>query len=215
MNRERPKIQKTKRGFTLAEILLAMLVFAIAITTILALLARSVETAQEILTKDEAIGLSSAVENYMTSIPFYADPASGPNAYQIVRDEIDLFAYKYRGDPANPRTDGTLTPVTTGGEVVPGVRYAGNNPELRDDIEALDSRLFRVTVEVSPANPLGDGALPANPNTISGSELSYNSAVLVVYARFFAVPAETFEIRDGDGDFIFEPVFSFNFAVRR
>lgn len=206
MNEHIPSTCRIRRaGFTLAEILLAMLVFAIAITTILALLARSVETAQEILTKDEAIGLSSSVENFMTSIPFLeayqllpANPAAPPGV---------LFAYQYRSDP---NTGNPVADPDEDYEVVPWASKSTDLPSLNALSPALESRLFKVALRVSPANPAPTGqVLHPDPNT--GNPLNYNSAVVVVYAEFYPVPTYDFDpIARG-----LEPVFSFNFAVRR
>lgn len=219
-----------KAGFTLAEILLAMMVFAIAITTILGLLARSIETADSILIKDEAISLSSAVDEFMAQLPFY-DPNEPLSSYTLVRDQTALFAYKFR---ANQITGNPLTPhpIIAQGEVmgvnylvVPKVREEGNT-ELTDEIEALDGRMFLVKIQPSEANPFGkdlkDPSL-SNPNDTDSNGLPvYDSAVLVVFAEFFQVPPSV-AIDSGLFSAFSEriknkevsPVFSFNFAVRR
>jgi len=204
------KFASTARtGFTLAEILLAMLVFAIAISTILALLARSVETAQEILTKDEAMGLSSAVEGHLNSMSFL-------EAYNVVRGPGVVLAYKYRGNPDSVRNeDGTLIPVNNPDDthvLTPGVRVLDQNnldPLLDFDLEARSGRLFWVNLSVSEANPAGT-TLPDDPNLPSPDGVAYNSAVLVVLAKFYVVPTRTFVPPD-----TMDPVFAFNFAVRR
>lgn len=211
----RLKSPQSRSGFTLAEILLAMMVFAIAITTILALLARSIETADSIIVKDEAIGLSSAVDSYMSELSFL-------EAYEVVRNNVDLFAYQYR---ATQNTDGTLQayPVISDtaklGEtyiISTGVRKEVETTELEDDIPALEGRLFRVILSVSPANPFDDGSnpktIPSGPNDAgTGGFPKYDSAVLVIFAEFYPVPGQDFDPVANDID----PVFSFNFAVRR
>ena len=215
LNKNRCKI-----GFTLAEILLAMLVFSIAISTILALLARSIETADSIIIKDQAMGLSSAVDNYMSEIAFtdaYNEIQSGPAV---------LFAYEYRADPASSRTDGTLQPYPVLGQddvlgedyvVVPGIRITGDT-ELQNDLQASEGRLFQVRLSLSPANPYdndsnpnNDVILPSDPNAAgSGGLPAYDQAVLVIFAEFFQVPNINFTVAQDT-----EPIFSFNFAVRR
>lgn len=203
-----------KSGFTLAEILLAMLVFAIAISTILALLARSIETVDEILLKDEAMRLGGAVENFMEEMPF-------TEAYDLIHreimspDSVHVYAYFYRGEPGNSRDDGTLVPVSNPLEnhvVVPGVR-GGNDDLIDDDVAARESRIFRVKMEVSPANPFGDEDdlrdVP-DPNAVVGGVPEYDSAVLVVFAEFYPVPSVGFPLTDESS-----PVYSYNFAVRR
>lgn len=206
-----------RQGFTLAELLLAMLVFAIAITTILALLARSIETVDEILLKDEAMRLSGAVENFFESSSF-------DDSFEILRSEGSanprhVFAYLYRGDPEATRNDGTLEPIISregvSGEdyvVIPGVRQKIGNfvpPKLEDDFEALEGRLFHVRLTLSPNNPVYNegspgSSLPNNPD-------NYPSAVVVVLAEYFAIPNLEADLDDLGNS----PAYSYNFAVRR
>lgn len=196
---------KSRSGFTLAEILLAMMVFAIAISTILALLARSIETADSILIKDEAIGLSSAVDSYMNELPFVT-------AFGAVEQGINLFTYHYR---AKPQADGSLIPypvvessaqLGTDYVIVSGVRPS-TDPDINADVEALEGRLFYVRLSVSEANPLGKVISGRDPNSVDDTT-GYNSAVLVIFAEFYLVPNTNITPTGS-------PVFSFNFAVRR
>ena len=196
---------KSKAGFTLAEILLAMMVFAIAISTILALLARSIETADSILIKDEAIGLSSTVDSYMSELPFVT-------AFGAVEQGINLYTYRYR---AEPQSDGSLAPYPVVGSsaqlgsdyvIVSGVRPS-TDPDLDADIEAIEGRLFYVKLTVSDANPLGNDITNRDPISVDATT-GYNSAVLVIFAEFYVVPNTSITPTGS-------PVFSFNFAVRR
>jgi Tfp pilus assembly protein PilV len=205
------KRSPSKNGFSLAELLLAMLVFAIAITTILALLARSIETVDEILLKDEAMRLSGALENFFEETPFN-------DSYNILSSGDRLFTYMYRGDlNAAARADGTLVPYTsrdqysdTGEQnftAVPSVRRltgATAPAELTADLSALQGRLFYVKLQISPNNPVDVGSMGANPDT-------YPSAVVVVFAEFYPVPTLETDV-DAVG---ISPAYSYTFAVRR
>ena len=201
---------QSSKGFTLVEILLAMFVFAIAISTIIALLARSIETADEILLKDEAINLSSALDAYMTELPFV-------DAYNMIRTSQPVYAYQYRGIPGDTRSNGTLEPFdgivadSSIGEdyiITPAIRDPDTETaEIIEEMSARDGRLFYVGLSKSPANPFaaqngGVGTLPAEP--------AYDSAVLVIFAEFFVAPAPGWEPPAE-----LDPIFSFNFAVRR
>lgn len=223
----------SKHAFTLAELLLAMLVFAIAISTILALLARSIETADEILLKDEAMNLTTSLEGYMEALPFF-DAADSLNAYEIVQDTNRgaLYAFQYAGDlSATPNADGSLVPyeITAGSElgtdytITPTVRDPDEeSTELTSEIDARVGRVFYVILSESLANPFteenGLGALPADPNADADTDglPDYDSAVLVIQAEFYAFPtvlssdAAITNILDNS-----DPVFSYNFAVRR
>jgi|GEM_PF-1097766 len=234
----RLKSPQSRSGFTLAEILLAMMVFAIAITTILALLARSIETADSIIVKDEAISLSSAVDSYMSGLPFY-DLTDPLNAYSSVQDSGRrlLYTYQYRAIPNTDRGDGTPEVFTgdmsdsvvgTDYIIVSGVRDPSvpiQRGYLATDIGAIESRFFLVSLEVSPANPF-NGTLDPNPNAAGGSDgfPVYDSAVLVIFAEFYSVSPTTETDKNdlidvnntpSNPDDDLTPVFSFNFAVRR
>lgn len=204
----------SRAGFTLAEILLAMLVFAIAISTILALLARSIETADEILLKNEAIDLSSALDSYLSEQPF-------TEVYDIVRSGGFVYAYQYRGDldESTYQNDGSLAPYTLDANselgqdytITPAIRDPDvtSTPQLEAEDLVREGRLFHIKLIESPANPYsiengGVGNLPTDPN---GSPF-YDSAVLVMLAEFYPIPA--IGVPPGP-----EPVFSFNLAVRR
>ncbi len=200
-----------RSGFTLAEILLAMLVFAIAITTILALLARSIETVDEIVLKDEAMRLSSAVERELSQIPFrrlYQSFAPHNNAVR------EMHVFHYRVDPEDREPVANLGvrefavvpfvhPVTGG-----GWHASIDTPDPQDAFNVREGRYFRVRLSVSPTNPIPLNDMPADsddPNDL------YESAALVLFAEFIpiggpfagAVPASP------------RVVYSYNFAVRR
>lgn len=208
------KMKKTTQtsGFTLTELLLAMLVFAIAITTILALLARSIETVDEVLLKDEAMRLSGAVEDYFENQDFNT---SYQNSLQVSTDAIQLVAFSYRGIPDDPHPDGTLKPYLPLGGVVnedwvltPWVSYkfanAGSNAQLESVIDSLEGRLFLIKLSISPNNPIA-APLTNNPD-------AYASAVLVLFAEYY--PVSSLENLDVDALGI-SPAYSYTFAIRR
>lgn len=172
-----PELRNRRAGFTLSEILLAMLVFAIAISTILALLARSIEAVDEIVLKDEAMRVSSAVEIAARSLSFndfYTEVVSrsGTSSPMIVY----AFSQRDVGPRAVFRSDNPIPP-----------RYANLEPpifltseQLRVAANQREGRIFKVTLTVSETNPAGNVNLPANPD-------QYESAVVVVLADFHPV----------------------------
>ena len=203
----------SKSGFTLVEILLAMMVFAIAISTILALLARAMETADEILLKNEAIDLGSALESYLTEQPF-------EDVYGIVADSSKgfVYAFQYAGELDPNDTSDTLAPHSIEADSKVGQDYT-ITPAIREpdagqlaaEEAVRQGRLYRVELTVSEANPFGT-TLPSNPNADSDSDgmPDYESAVLVIQAEFYPIPVIGFDPPEE-----VEPVFSFNLAVRR
>jgi type II secretory pathway pseudopilin PulG len=206
---------KRRAGYTLVEILLAMLVFSIAITTILALLARSIEQVNRIVLKDEAMRLSGAVEEYMRAQPFNT-------AYAIVSSARVLNAFNYRALPATSGTgsEGNLPtradPADRSGImgkdflVVPGVSsLPDGDSTLMKFFFAREGRWFKVRLTLSATNPIpGPTPLPANPDT-------YPHAVVVVYAEFYAVSTPQITVMPWASTPPANPVFAYNFAVRR
>ncbi len=206
------KPSQTKAGFTLTELLLAMLVFAIAITTILALLARSIETVDEVLLKDEAMRLSGAVEDFFENQDFNT---SYRNSLRAANDQIQLVAFNYRGIPGDAHFNGTLRPYLPLGGVInedwvltPWVSFKlaseVNNAQLNSVIRAQEGRLFLVKLSVSPNNPVS----PPLPNFAD----TYASAVLVLFAEYY--PVSSLDNLDVDALGI-SPAYSYTFAIRR
>jgi hypothetical protein len=106
--------------------------------------------------------------------------------------------------------------------ITPVIRETDYSPadwSFADEIDARQGRLFGVRLSVSPANPYGT-SLPSDPNDTSDF---YDSAVLVIFAEFYPIPAA---FSEGEfNNFVtrntpsanddLRPVFSFNLAVRR
>ncbi len=212
---------RSRAGFTLAEILLSMLVFSIAITTILALLARSIETVDEIVMKDEAMRLSSAVEAFMDSLAF-------DSVYQkFVVEGQPLVVYFYRGDPngslrtrsdaekANFGEDSTPPPYT-GLEGRPGedfilvakARIPGD-PYLAGDIPVKKGNAFRVELTLSSANPVDAASMPPSSATYPAAVLVFD-AVFSPDNRNISLAGVDFNTPLGS-----PPVYEYSFAVRR
>lgn len=203
---------RKRSGFTLTELLLAMLVFAIAITTILALLARSIETVDEVLLKDEAMRLSGAVEDFFENQPFNT---SYSRSRAVAEDVIQLVAFNYRGIPDQSFNDGALRPYlpldgipNEDFVITPNVRYKyvndAANTVLNSTIQAQEGRLFMVKLSISPNNPVA-APLPGNPD-------NYSSAVLVLFAEYY--PVSSLNNLDVDALGI-SPAYSYTFAIRR
>lgn len=180
-----------RAGFTLAEILLAMMVFSIAITTILALLARSIETVDEIVLKDEAMRLSSAVEKSVSDLGFNT-------IYNSIYPDnvIEMHAFHYRADATTrqPQPDRTAENVV----ILPLAAPLGQNVD--SEFAARDGRYFRVRLRLSPTNP---EPLVQDVN-------NYPSAALVLFAEFVPLGAPNIPTPASP-----RVVYSYNFAVRR
>jgi prepilin-type N-terminal cleavage/methylation domain-containing protein len=192
MSEPEPINYSRRSGFTLAEILLAMLVFSIAITTILALLARSIETVDEIVLKDEAMRLSSAVEQQLMELPFNDLYAS------IYPDNvIEMRAFHFRAnndDDRDPQPNRAIEDVV----ILPFAQPVGVDPDA--EFAARDGRYFRVRLQLSPTNPTPLTPLADN----------YPSAALVLFAEFIPLAGPSASIPASP-----RIVYSYNFAVRR
>jgi prepilin-type N-terminal cleavage/methylation domain-containing protein len=204
-----------RAGFTLVEVLLAMLVFAIAITTILALLARSIESVNQIVLKDEAMRLSGAVEEYMRGQPFNT-------SYGLVGAGRVLHTFNYRAAPvtSGSGSEGNL-PTRSPPEdrsgimgkdywVVPGVSsLPDGDSTLTGFFRAREGRWFKVRLTLSASNPIPLPAnMPPNPD-------NYPHAVVVIYAEFYPVSNPNIPTPWLRGTTAVKPVFAYNFAVRR
>jgi len=194
MHRNLPQSQSRRAGFTLSEILLAMLVFTIAISTILALLARSIEAVDEIVVKDEAMRISSALEQHLQSMSFN-------NVFGEIRNNTVYQAFHYRvgSDQSTPRIDRTGA-AGVDYFVVPFI--GTGQTAASNEFRAREGRFFLVKLTVSPTNPLGT-SLPVTADT-------YMSAALVIYAEFFTIGSPGSSIPANA-----TPVYAYNFAVRR
>jgi prepilin-type N-terminal cleavage/methylation domain-containing protein len=195
MRVEREQSRNSGRaGFTLAEILLAMMVFAIAITTILALLARSIETVDEIVLKDEAMRLSSAVEREMTTSLTFNEVYDAINGAPFI--EMHAFHYRALNDGAR-----TAQPDRSEEDVLI-VPFAGprNATVPTQEFAAREGRYYRVRLTLSPTNP----------ETLTATADTYPSAALVLFAEFIPLGGPTLELPADP-----RVVYSYNFAVRR
>lgn len=209
---------KRRAGFTLMEVLLAMLVFVTAITTILALLIRSVEKVNEVVKQDQAVRLTSTVENFFNKIGF-------DSTYNtvFVNNEVNYVAFRYRADPTRMRTDSALFGLDTP-EAVPDANnehvmfpafwpkdYAGSagwpsewETNLNQDFAARDGNAFWVVVE----EVVAPGGYPPTSAGIN-DPVNYPAAVVMLRASFY----DLFSLSSSET--VGDPIHTHTFGVRR
>jgi len=168
-------------GFTLVEVVLALGVFAILIVGCIGLLSLSSNSLRDVVTRDEAIHLTSALKQHLNRLSF-------DSAYQLVQQNKEVYVCSYRSrsegtTTATTNADGSITKYTgtnrNAGEayvVVPTVREAQDLLLQSNDIPSLEGRIFRVRLKVSNTNPI---------TTLPASSSAYTEGVLTVQAQFF------------------------------
>lgn len=166
------------RAFTLVEVVLALGVFAVLIVGCIALLSLSSNNLRDVVTRDEAVHLTSALKQHLNQLNF-------DTAYKLVRDNSAVYVCSYRAQSQGTNPDGTPTryagTARSAGEayvVVPTVREAQDVLLKSNDLPSREGRIFRVKLGLSVTNPVT--ALP------SSSSL-YTEGVLTVQAQFFSL----------------------------
>jgi prepilin-type N-terminal cleavage/methylation domain-containing protein len=171
------------RAFTLVEVVLALGVFAILIIGCIALLSLSSNSLRDVVTRDEAIHLTTALKQHLNHLSFAA-------SYKLVRDKSVLYVCTYRAKSSGTQTDGTPTGYTGNGRnageayvVVPTVRDAQDALLKSNDLPSREGRIFRVKLSPSLSNPTLESTLPADADT-------YTESVITVKAQFFPMNGE-------------------------
>ena len=174
---------RSRRGFTLVEVVLALGVFAILIVGCIGLLSLSSSTLRDVVTRDEAIHLTSALKQHLNQLSFDA-------AYKLVGNPNnpnpnDLYICSFRAQ-AQGTTNPDGTPLGYSGTarsageayvVLPTVREAQDALLKSNDLPAREGRIFRVKLSLSASNPVIT-QLPV-------ASADYHEAVLTIQAKFF------------------------------
>lgn len=183
------KKARSRGGFSLPEVMLALAVFAFVMVSNFALFGLSLRTMKETTGRDEVIRSTSAIQDVLRKQSFsvvfnWVQGATPPT----------LFAYNYRGKLGAVRSDGTLDVYTASGGVngkdyvvVPGLRLLGD-PYLdgaTGDLKAKEGALYRLFPEVSKGNPVLKDSMAGM------AAKDYTKGVLAFYMKFYEVPNPT------------------------
>ncbi|MDB4258734.1 type II secretion system GspH family protein, partial [Akkermansiaceae bacterium] len=147
-----------KRGFTLAESVIALGILVVLITGFLAVFGPAATAIRKTLSAEDASRLQSALEVEMSTIregreeQLFDEPLA--KAFDWITRSHErggtVFLYRYRGDIAESRPDGTLQPRTDVSGVagqdymIQSMVRRIDDPLIEEDFEALVGRVFFV-----------------------------------------------------------------------
>ena len=235
-------IKSHLKGFTLAESVIALGILVVLITGFLAVFGPAATVIRKTLSADEASRLQTTLERELSIVREgseerrYQNNAFYKALSWIARSHErgnTILIYKYKGDPAQTRRDGTLEPADTGkielaGEdyiIQPMVRRI-DDPLLEEDLKAIDGRVFFVKMTqlifegegIRVAEEPGIVTDPHEPgDDFSTNPDAYPEAVVAYEAQFFNLPTVSYDFltKAFDPENFTKPVFTRNLSVGR
>lgn len=231
----------TRRGFTLAEVVIAIGILVVLITGFLAVFGPAARTIKKTLSTDEASRLQDTLMLELTTIRdgrererYQGDPFLKAIEWisQSEQPGSTVLIYKYRAIPGQTRPDGSLQPagrqMGIGGRdfiVEPMVRRM-DDPLLEQDFQSLEGRVFFVKMRqlifdqngMIPNEQPGQIVDPYQPGIdFSGNPAAYPEATVAFQAEYFNLPSTsmTFLQNNFDPNNFVRPIFSRNLSVRR
>lgn len=225
---------QSRRGFSLVEVAIAVVIVSIVVITTVGLLAPVQQNIEDVVSADEGSRLRRAVEIEMNIIrPGEAYATGFDKAYDIVKNDSVIYAFFYRAEVPMTLTGGRADPATD--DVVDqrlGENYAQQAAVFIEDqlgeaqangfIEAAEGRVFMVRLQ-----PLRSIMSDEAKTSYDGSgSADFTEAVLPVSAEFYALDSVDLVADDGAsavlGDFVddiksgdLRPVFELNMAFNR
>jgi type II secretory pathway pseudopilin PulG len=232
---------KNASAFTLMETVIAIGVLAVLITAFMAVFGPATQSIRRSINAQEADRLVATLEKELSILrePSGANKTAFDKAFEWIRDSGGdnadnklIMLYKYRGDPDDLRSDGTMTPyknpkgVAGQDYVIQSMARLRSDSLFLEDLEALEGRVFAVKTRqlVYKNNAL---APVDQPGQIQGmteggkvaSASDYPDAVIAFTAEFYALPSNSKEyLRPGGilkAKDLKKPVFTRNLGVRR
>lgn len=236
--------QHSRKGFTLAETLLAIIVVAVLLTTFLAVFGPATSSIRRAISVQDADRLASALEKELSTLREeesgeYNTPFDKAFDWISTSDSLDssVVLFNYRGDTSQI-IDGQLEPFTDqNGEpgkdylVQSAVRRLGSGQQdLEQLLDAVEGRVFIVNMRqlvrdnsggLTASEP-GSGLVDSDGSGGANSQ-DFGEAAIAFQADFYALPASSFQyitgpLAQGGTDFertLGSPLFSRAMAVRR
>ena len=230
----------SRRGFTLAESVIAIGILVVLITGFLAVFGPAATAIRRTLSAQEASRLQTTLERELSILRPGDDEDNYDSSLEKAFDYIatshdqgrSIMVYNYRGSLVQTREDGTPEPETeqngVAGEdylVIPMVRRM-DDPFLDEDFEAIEGRVFfvKMTQLIYESESLEVAEEPGqivDPHD-EGSDFTQNAneypdAMVAVEAQFFILPTRSIGYINGafnPEDFT-RPVFRRNLGIRR
>lgn len=241
MKKQFSKKPRIKRGFTLAESVIALGILTVLITGFLAVFGPAAKTIKKTLSTDEASRLQATLEWELSHIRVgrekqkYQDNAFRKTVEWIVQSEEPdqtILIYKYRALPGEIRTDGTMEPAERelglAGEdfiIQPMVRRL-SDPLVEEDLQVVEGRVFFVKLRQLVFE--GEGLrVTDEPGTIvdpndpgkdyATTPEAYPEAIVAFEAEYYNLPTTSYQFLTNafDSSKFTRPIFSRNLAVAR
>lgn len=235
-----PSTHGLRRGFTLAESVIALGILVVLITGFLAVFGPAATAIRRTLSAQEASRLQATLERELGTIRPGTDESSYDTPFEKAFDYIAtshqdgraILVYNYRGSLLESRDDGTAEPLddaigVAGQDYVihPMVRRL-DDPLLEDDISAVIGRVYFVKLTqliyegeaLRVTDEIGTITDPIDPgDDLSSNPSDYPEAVIALEAQFFVLPTRSYSYIDGPFDPAnFErPVFRRNIGIQR
>jgi len=253
--------QTSRPGFSLIETVIAIGVLAVLLTGFMIVFAPAAAGIRKVLNSQDAARLVATLEEELVTLragdktlindrldkPAENNPTGFDKAFVYIwgsggdsaSPDDALLIYKYRASlTADPRDDGTPSPVEVVGDQVPGVDYVVRNmmrrkgedgSEFFADLPAIEGPVYMVrctqlimdaTKDQLVLATKGKIVNPEDPGTALDTPDKYEHAVITFVADFYPCPSKVKNYFEGDEFsklFITEskPMFSRNLAVRR
>lgn len=235
------RLRKTKAGFTLVEVVIALGILVVMITGFMAVFGPAARTIKKTLSTDEASRLQATLELELRTVRegrerrrYQGDPFQKAIDWiaQSEQQGETIIIYKYRAIPGQFRNDGTLAPADrtlaiSGRDflVQPMVRRL-SDPLFEEDLQAVEGRIFFVKLrqlvyEGQGLRVTDEPGTIVDPN-VPGQDFaqnpqSYPEAVIAFEAEYYSLPTKTFAYLTNafDPANFTRPIFSRNLVVRR
>jgi prepilin-type N-terminal cleavage/methylation domain-containing protein len=235
------KAQPNHRGFTLAEVVIAIGILVVLITGFLAVFGPAARTIKKTLSTDEASRLQDTLVLEMTTIRdgaererYRGDPFLKAIEWSSQSEEQGqtILIYKYRAVPGQTRQDGSLQPagqqIGISGEdfiVEPMVRRL-SDPLVEEDFQSLEGRVFFVKLRqliygaqgLTVSEQPGQIVDPYRPGVdFSANPQAFPEAIVAFQAEYFNLPTTSMNFLQNGFDPVnfTRPIFSRNLSVRR
>ncbi len=171
---------RSRRAFTLVEVVLAIGVFSVAGISSVALFSTIINSASTVTARDNAIRLNGALEGVLQNQTF-------TQVYQWYQQGTPVYAYTYLAQPPDGTTNAPAV-AAVGSDPTAGVATVRLTPSIHaltdttmaSELGTLQGHVYRVVFTLSPANPI-QGTLPSNAAAYT------NAAVLALTAKFYVV----------------------------
>ncbi len=197
-----PLAKRILRGFTLMETVIAIGVLAVLLSAFVAVFGPAADGIRRSISEQDADRLAATLERELVTVRTGQNfPTGFAKGFEYVKGSqtaaTALLAYKYRGDLASTRTDGTPQPLVNAKGKIAGKDYAmvpmvrrKDDTLFLDDIEAVEGPvlLVKCTQMIESVSGMVLGTPGTIKDPVSGAVVAdadaYTAGSLVYQAQF-------------------------------